>query len=68
MAKATTQISHGDLNISLKAANRSDEVGTLAKSFTTMANGLKERDFIRDAFGRYVTQEVVNRLLDSTTA
>ena len=30
-----------------------------------MAEGLKESDFIRDAFGRYVTQEVVNRLLKS---
>ncbi|MDQ1285446.1 MAG: adenylate cyclase [Thermodesulfobacteriota bacterium] len=65
MAKATTLIGHGDLNISLKAVNRTDEVGMLAKSFTDMANGLKERDFIRDAFGRYVTQEVVNRLLDT---
>ncbi|MFH0958986.1 MAG: adenylate/guanylate cyclase domain-containing protein, partial [Pseudomonadota bacterium] len=65
MAKATTKVSHGDLNISLKAANRTDEVGTLAKSFTDMTHGLRERDFIRDAFGRYVTQEVVNRLLDS---
>ncbi len=65
MAGAAKKISVGDLDIKLDATNRSDEVGILAQSFTQMAEGLKERDFIRDAFGRYVTQEVVNRLLKS---
>lgn len=66
MAAATEKVAHGDLDIQLEAARRTDEVGMLAQSFTHMAQGLKERDFIRDAFGRYVTQEVVNRLLEST--
>ncbi len=65
MATATKKIAVGDLNIELEAVRRTDEVGMLAQSFTQMAQGLKERDFIRDAFGRYVTQEVVNRLLKS---
>ncbi|MGA8832502.1 MAG: adenylate/guanylate cyclase domain-containing protein [Desulfomonilaceae bacterium] len=65
MAMATKKIAVGDLNIELDAVHRTDEVGVLAQSFTQMADGLKERDFIRDAFGRYVTQEVVNRLLKS---
>ncbi|MGC8657646.1 MAG: adenylate/guanylate cyclase domain-containing protein [Desulfomonilaceae bacterium] len=65
MSKATKKIAVGDLDIKLDATNRSDEVGVLAQSFTKMVEGLKERDFIRDAFGRYVTQEVVNRLLQS---
>ena len=65
MAGAAKKISVGDLDIKLDATNRSDEVGILAQSFTKMTEGLKERDFIRDAFGRYVTQEVVNRLLQS---
>ncbi len=65
MAGAAKKISMGDLDIKLDATHRSDEVGILAQSFTQMAEGLKERDFIRDAFGRYVTQEVVNRLLQS---
>ena len=65
MVTATKKIAVGDLNIELDAVHRTDEVGILAQSFTQMAEGLKERDFIRDAFGRYVTQEVVNRLLKS---
>ncbi len=65
MVTATKKIAVGDLNIELDAVHRTDEIGTLAQSFTQMAEGLKERDFIRDAFGRYVTQEVVNRLLKS---
>ena len=65
MVTATKKIAVGDLNIELDAVHRTDEVGVLAQSFTQMAEGLKERDFIRDAFGRYVTQEVVNRLLKS---
>lgn len=65
MAAATKKIAVGDLDVELRAVNRTDEVGVLAQSFDKMAQGLKERDFIRDAFGRYVTQEVVNRLLDS---
>lgn len=65
MVTATKKIAVGDLNIELDSVHRTDEVGVLAQSFTQMAEGLKERDFIRDAFGRYVTQEVVNRLLHS---
>ena len=42
-----------------------DEVGSLARAFTEMTDGLKQRDFIRDTFGRYLTKEVVNRLLET---
>jgi class 3 adenylate cyclase len=48
------------------------EVGQLATSFNHLGEQLIEyidkRDFIRDTFGRYVTQEVVKRLLESEGA
>ena len=65
MAAATTKVAAGDLDIDLSDIRSRDEVGSLAKSFMEMAEGLKQRDFIRNTFGRYLTQEVVNRLLES---
>jgi len=65
MAEATGRVAKGDLDIDLSDIRRSDEVGQLADGFTRMVEGLKQRDFIRDTFGRYLTKEVVRRLLES---
>jgi class 3 adenylate cyclase len=43
-----------------------DEVGQLTSAFNEMMEGLRQRDFIRDTFGRYVTKEVVEELLDTS--
>lgn len=43
----------------------SDEVGELTTAFNAMMAGLRQRDFIRDTFGRYVTKEVVDELLET---
>jgi class 3 adenylate cyclase len=40
-----------------------DEVGQLTQAFNSMMEGLRQRDFIRETFGRYVTREVVEELL-----
>lgn len=42
-----------------------DEVGRLTATFGTMLEGLRQRDFIHDTFGRYLSQEVVAQLLES---
>jgi len=42
-----------------------DEVGVLAESFNEMVQGLRREQFIRDAFGRAVSPEVVQNLMDS---
>lgn len=65
MARETVKVAQGDLNIDLSSIRTTDEVGQLAKAFTRMTDGLKDRDRIKDTFGRYLTQEVVKRLLDS---
>lgn len=65
MASETLKVAQGDLDIDLSDIRSADEVGQLARSFTRMAEGLKERERIKDTFGRYVTQEVVKRLLES---
>ena len=48
------------------------EIVQLARSFNSLGHQLTDyiskRDFIRDTFGRYVTQEVVRKLLESKDA
>ncbi|MBW1789202.1 MAG: HAMP domain-containing protein [Deltaproteobacteria bacterium] len=65
MADAAGQVAEGNLDIDLSGTKRRDEVGSLARAFVRMTEGLKERDKIRSTFGRYVTREVVDRLLES---
>lgn len=45
-----------------------DEFRRLADSFNTMVEGLKEKDYIRDTFGRYVDPEVARRLMSQPEA
>lgn len=65
MAGETFKVAEGNLDIDLSNIRSTDEVGQLARAFTRMTEGLKERDRIKDTFGRYLTQEVVKRLLES---
>jgi len=65
MASETVKVTAGNLDIDLTEIQSGDEVGQLARAFTRMTEGLKDRDRIKDTFGRYVTQEVVKRLLES---
>jgi len=63
----------GEGNFAVAVPERgAKEVVQLAHSFNELGQQLTDyiakRDFIRDTFGRYVTQEVVKRLLESETA
>jgi UDP-N-acetylmuramate dehydrogenase len=40
-----------------------DEIGGLAEGFNRMLAGLKERDFVKDTFGKYVTREIRDEIL-----
>ena len=42
-----------------------DELGRLTRGFNEMLEGLRQRDFIRSTFGRYVSPEVARTLLES---
>ncbi len=61
------RISKGDLNLSVSVVSN-DEIGSLAEGFNKMARGLRERDFIRDIFGSYVSPEVAAEILKSPDA
>jgi len=65
LTAAAGEVAQGNLAVPLPPARSRDEVGRLSKSFAGMLEGLRQRDFIRDTFGRYISKEVVDTLLGS---
>ncbi len=59
-----SRVAAGDLSRPLPVTSR-DEVGRLTQAFNSMLDGLRQRDFIRSAFGRYVSPEVAQAILES---
>ena len=64
---AAQQVRTGDLRVQIRASSR-DEIGTLAETMAEMVSGLRDRDFIRDAFGRYLTRELADKLVEDPSA
>jgi class 3 adenylate cyclase len=67
LTETATRVQAGDLSVELPVRSR-DEVGRLTHAFNEMIEGLRQRDFIRDTFGRYVSPEVAKELLASPEA
>jgi sigma-B regulation protein RsbU (phosphoserine phosphatase) len=71
LAETTSALGHGDFSVAVPETG-AKEIVHLAQAFNQLGQQLTEyiekRDFIRDTFGRYVTQEVVKRLLESKDA
>ena len=64
LTSGVARVAAGDLTDELPVHSR-DEVGQLTRAFNHMLEGLRQRDFIRNAFGRYVSPEVAKTLLES---
>ncbi|WP_024334237.1 adenylate/guanylate cyclase domain-containing protein [Desulfotignum balticum] len=62
LSKNARKIARGEYGEPVKA-NSNDEIGQLVEIYNDMVTGLKERDFIRDSFGRYVDPEFAKLLL-----
>jgi class 3 adenylate cyclase len=56
------QIAKGDYGRPIPVRGR-DEIAQLTQSINIMVNGLKERDFITNTFGRYVDHGIAKELL-----
>jgi len=59
---ATNAIAKGELHVRADLS-RNDEFGVVGRHFDDMANGLEERDFIKNTFGQYVAPEVVQQMI-----
>lgn len=59
---AADAISRGDLDTRINL-QRDDELGLMSRHFDRMAQQLQEREFIRETFGRYVSERVARELL-----
>ncbi len=67
LTETAARVQAGDLSAALPVRSR-DEVGRLTRAFNEMIEGLRQRDFIRSTFGRYVSPEVAQALLASPEA
>ncbi|RLC01902.1 MAG: hypothetical protein DRH90_15180 [Deltaproteobacteria bacterium] len=65
LTRSAVRISHNGSYQDPLDVNSRDEVGKLTRAFNSMMEGLRQRDFIRETFGRYVTKEVVEQLLET---
>jgi len=64
LTNAAGRVAAGDLSQAVVVTSR-DEVGHLTRAFNAMVEGLRQREVIRNAFGRYVSPEVAQAVLDS---
>ena len=64
LTRGVSRVAAGDLSQPLPVTSR-DEIGRLTRAFNMMLEGLRQRDFIRSAFGRYVSPEVAQAILES---
>jgi len=62
ISQAAERVAKGNYGSSLPVG-RHDEIGQLVESFNRMIEGLKERDFIRNTFGRYVDAGIAKEIM-----
>jgi class 3 adenylate cyclase len=63
ISRAAEDVARGNYGHPLQVKT-DDEIGQLITSFNKMVEGLKERDFIGNTFGRYMDQEIAKELLN----
>jgi class 3 adenylate cyclase len=62
LSRAMTKVADGNLDLRVPVTSN-DEVGALTGRFNTMVEGLRERERIRETFGRYVDESVASTIL-----
>ncbi len=64
LVNASQRVAQGDLEARVEVQSR-DEIGLLGRAFNRMTDGLKEREFIKDIFGRVVSKQVRETLMQN---
>jgi len=67
LAAGLARVQEGDFDYRLKLRRR-DELGRLARDFNLMADGLRDREFVKSTFKRYVTKQVAEKILSQKGA
>jgi adenylate cyclase len=62
LAQLARRIRQGNLDVTAVPRSR-DEIGVLTRAMADMAQALRDRDFIRETFGRYVSPELAEQCL-----
>jgi ABC-type antimicrobial peptide transport system permease subunit/class 3 adenylate cyclase len=62
IVQASRAVARGDLTQRVPET-RWDEIGSLARSFNEMVTGLRDRERLRDLFGRYLSRDVSEAVL-----
>ena len=62
LAQVARRIRHGHLDVTVVPRSH-DEIGVLARAMNDMARALRDRDFIRETLGRYVSPELAAQVL-----
>jgi adenylate cyclase len=60
----TRAVEQGDLSIRIQASS-ADEIAALTDAFNNMVAGLREKERIKDTFGKYVDPRIVKGLLEN---
>jgi class 3 adenylate cyclase len=63
LMEASHRVAAGDLTVRVKNKSR-DEIGRLTESFNHMVTQLRQRRYIEDMFGRYVGDNIAQRILN----
>lgn len=62
---ATHQIEQGNYSVSIEPTTR-DEIGALTRAFVDMAGGLRERQIIKEEFGKFVDPGIAERAIQGS--
>ena len=63
LVSAANRVQDGDLDVEVIVTSE-DEVGELATAFNTMVAGLKARERVKEAFGKYLDPRIVDNVID----
>ena len=64
LLSGTKAVEEGDLSIRIQASS-ADEIAALTEAFNNMVAGLREKERIKDTFGKYVDPRIVKGLLEN---
>jgi len=64
LVDAMSEVARGNLRHRARV-ERHDELGFLARSFNVMVGGLQEKEHIKDTFGRFVSHDVAEAVLNN---